>query len=191
MRQNFLVLKGVIQAIMNSQTHSFPIKIVIPQGYPFHPPKVYLDMSIPMSMLNSKTYLGSQNSIKMPYLTSWSFQNSQKKPSLTDMMGFLTAVITSDPPIDQGFKAAMMGGGLPSQQTAIPQPQQLGQQFNPYQQQPQYGGNMYQQPQQNYSLQPPPMPSLTTQVKPADLDSYSYEILTRIDNIANDYVEGA
>jgi len=117
MRQNFLVLKGPIQSTVNSQNYQFPIKIVIPQGFPFHAPRVYLDMSIPVHMLNSKSYLGQQNAIKMPYLQNWSSsQNSRQKPNLGDMMGFLTAVIASDPPVDQGFKAAMMGG-----QSAFPQ----------------------------------------------------------------------
>ena len=63
MRQNYLVLKGTIQATANMKTHQFPVKIVIPQGFPFHPPRIYLDMSIPVDMLKSKSYLGHQNSI--------------------------------------------------------------------------------------------------------------------------------
>lgn len=94
MRQNYIVLKGVVYTSVNSQHLNFPIKIVIPQGFPFHPPRVYLDMSITMQMLQSKSYLGQQNLFKMPYLTNWSSsQNSAKKPNLADMMGFLTAVI--------------------------------------------------------------------------------------------------
>lgn len=57
MRQNFLVTKGRIEAKVNNQAHQFPIKVVIPQGFPFKPPKVFLDMSITMHMLQSKTYL--------------------------------------------------------------------------------------------------------------------------------------
>ena len=37
----------------------------------------------------------------------------QQKPNLTDMMGYLQAVIASDPPIEQGIGAAMMGGYFP------------------------------------------------------------------------------
>jgi UEV domain len=58
MRQNFLVLKGRIESKVNAQAQQFPIKIVIPQGFPFRQPKVFLDMSISMQMLQSKPYLG-------------------------------------------------------------------------------------------------------------------------------------
>ena len=35
----------------------------------------------------------------------------QQKPNLADMMGYLVAVIASDPPIDQGLGANMMNTG--------------------------------------------------------------------------------
>jgi hypothetical protein len=83
-------------------------------------------MSIPMKMVQSKSYLGSQNSIILPYISSWSqSQGSTKKPNLADMMGFLQAVISSDPPVESGFNAAMMNGtgsGFFPPQQAIPQP---------------------------------------------------------------------
>ena len=39
----------------------------------------------------------------------------RQKPNLADMMGYLTAVIASDPPVEQGLGAAMMGTGFPPQ----------------------------------------------------------------------------
>jgi hypothetical protein len=71
LRQNYLVLKGAIVAIVNGQTNQFPIKMIIPQGFPYNPPRVYLDMSLPLSLVQSKDYLGNQNAIKIPYLTNW------------------------------------------------------------------------------------------------------------------------
>ena len=110
MLQNYLVLIGNVTSSVTGQASQFPIKIIVPQGFPFVPPKVYLDMKISDHMLQSKSYLGQQNAIQVPYLTSWrSSQGSRTKPTLVELMNFITAVISSDPPIDQGFKAAMMG----------------------------------------------------------------------------------
>lgn len=77
------------------------MKIVIPQGFPFHPPRVYLDMQIPMSLLKQKTYLGEMNAFKIPYLQNWtSSQSKQQRPNLTDLIGYLSAVMASDPPVE-------------------------------------------------------------------------------------------
>lgn len=93
-RQNFLVIKGLISANHMGINHSFPIKIVIPQGFPFHPPRVFLDKNIPVSLLSSKTYLGKMNSFTIPYLNNWTNQyNQRQKPTLNDMLGYLQAVI--------------------------------------------------------------------------------------------------
>jgi hypothetical protein len=67
-------------------------------------------MNISMQMLSSKHYLGHQNAITVPYLTQWkNSQAARTKPTLVELMNFITGVISSDPPIEQGFKAAMMG----------------------------------------------------------------------------------
>jgi len=50
------------------QNYNFPIKIVLPQGFPFHPPKVFLNMSLSVQMAKSKNYIGSQNLITIPYI---------------------------------------------------------------------------------------------------------------------------
>ena len=99
-----MVLKGPLPC----SSHNLPVKIVIPQGFPFHPPKVYLDMQIPIALLKTKTYLGDMNAIKIPYLHSWpSSQSMQQKPNLADMLGFIQAIMASDPPVEQGLNAAM------------------------------------------------------------------------------------
>ena len=117
------MLTGTVSSSEGGQSHTFPIKTIIPQGFPFVAPKVFLDMKISMQMLSSKPYLGQMNAITVPYLTSWkNSQNTRNKPTLVELMNFVAAVISSDPPVEQGFKAAMMGGG-----GAQPAP------FNPYQ----------------------------------------------------------
>jgi hypothetical protein len=93
-----------------------------------------------MKMVQSKPYLGVQNAIKLPYLSSWSqSQGSTKKPNLAELMGFLQAVISSDPPVESGYNAAMMNGTgsgfFPPQQTQ-PQPSPQA----PYGTQNAYGG---------------------------------------------------
>ena len=105
-----------------------------------------------MKMVHSKAYLGDQNAIKLPYLSSWSqSQGSTKKPNLAELMGFLQAVISSDPPVESGYNAAMMNGTgsgfFPPQQTQ-PQPSTQaaygvqnaygGYPFNPYGAPPQF-----------------------------------------------------
>jgi len=169
------VLTGTVTSTEGGQTHSFPIKTIIPQGFPFVAPKVFLDMKISMQMLSSKPYLGQMNAITVPYLASWKgSQGTRNKPTLVELMNFVAAVIASDPPIEQGFKAAMMGG-------APAQPQG----FSPYHNtQPQY------QAQTNpYGMPPPPKGSGA--LAPAEIDSYSFEVLTNIDTMANSYVEQA
>lgn len=78
MRQNYLVLKGTVSSTVNSQTHQFPVKIIVPQGFPFHPPRVYLDMPITTDMLKSKSYLGQSNAFKFPYLTNWTTSHNAR-----------------------------------------------------------------------------------------------------------------
>lgn len=34
----------------------------------------------------------------------------QQRPNLSDLIGFLQAVMASDPPVEQGLNAAMMSG---------------------------------------------------------------------------------
>lgn len=47
------------------------------------------------------------NSFTIPYLNNWTNQyNQRQKPTLNDMLGYLQAVIQSDPPVETGF-----GGG--------------------------------------------------------------------------------
>ncbi len=71
MRQNYLVLKGLIGIEDRGQQYYFPIKIVVPQGFPYNPPKVFLDMALKRNILDSKQYLGALNAIIIPYLLSW------------------------------------------------------------------------------------------------------------------------
>ena len=85
-------------------THSFPIKVVIPQGFPYHPPRVFLDMNIPVALLQSKPYLGSMNAISTAYLKNWTNSyNQRQKPSLIDMLGYVQGVIQADPPVETGY----------------------------------------------------------------------------------------
>ena len=122
MRQNYLVLKGMISVEDKGQKHYFPIKIVIPQGFPFHPPRVYLDMPLKKHILEQKSYLGQMNSVKIPYITNWTQNQTQvSKPKLDEMIGYLQAVLSSDPPIDTGLSGAMYGG-QPLVQSPVQQP---------------------------------------------------------------------
>jgi hypothetical protein len=51
------------------------------------------------------------NAFKIPYLVNWSnSQTMQQRPNLTDLIGYLQAVMASDPPVEQGINAAMMSG---------------------------------------------------------------------------------
>lgn len=107
--QNFLVLKGQINCQGPYSNNFFPVKIIIPQGFPFHPPKAFLDMQISIALLQKKTYLGQMNAFKIPYLLNWQTQ-SANKPNLVDLMGYITSILTHDPPIEEGIGAAMMSG---------------------------------------------------------------------------------
>lgn len=71
MQQNYLVLRGTVSSTVKMQTHDFPIKIIIPQGFPHMAPRVFLDKAISVQMLQSKSYLGQMNAFKIPYLTLW------------------------------------------------------------------------------------------------------------------------
>ena len=73
MTQNYLCLVGNLSTTdTRGQRNDYPIKIIIPQGFPFVAPKVFLNMSLKKSIIDMKSYLGSMNMFKIPYLTSWS-----------------------------------------------------------------------------------------------------------------------
>mmetsp|Transcript_46079 Transcript_46079/g.33862 ORF Transcript_46079/g.33862 Transcript_46079/m.33862 type:complete len:112 (-) Transcript_46079:81-416(-) len=81
-------------------------------------------MSLKKSILDSKGYLGQMNMFKIPYLSNWS-QNVRNvpRPNLVDMLGYIQALLSSDPPIEQP--------GLPNQGVQyVPQQKQQVQQVS-------------------------------------------------------------
>ena len=65
------------------------------------------------------------NLINIPYLQQWSSFSGRDPSNLTDMIGYMTAVMTQNPPIDTSpgamFTNAPGGGAFPQQQM-MPQP---------------------------------------------------------------------
>ncbi|CDW87918.1 tumor susceptibility gene 101 protein [Stylonychia lemnae] len=177
-RQNFIVLKGAVQCQASPQPfNTFPLKIVIPQGFPFHPPRVFLDMQISIKLLQSKTYLGQMNAFKIPYLNSWT-NSAQQKSNLVDLMGYIVGILTNDPPVEQGLNAAMMnnyGGSFPQQQVQ-PQPYQQQQQQQPYGQQNVAG--------QNYG-------AANYNFGGSQMTSQAEELLEKIDRYGGEYAANA
>lgn len=48
------------------------------------------------------------NAITIPYITNW--VNSRQQSNLSEMMSYVSGVIQSDPPMETGINAAIMGG---------------------------------------------------------------------------------
>ena len=84
---NLLILKGPIVIKQNSET--FPIKIILVNGFPFRPPKVYVDKSLSQSVVQSKQYLGQFNEVTIPYLRQW---NPGNNSSIRDLVQYIDSV---------------------------------------------------------------------------------------------------
>mmetsp|Transcript_25583 Transcript_25583/g.24875 ORF Transcript_25583/g.24875 Transcript_25583/m.24875 type:complete len:89 (+) Transcript_25583:320-586(+) len=68
-------------------------------------------MTLKKIIIDSKNYLGQMNMFKIPYLTSWSNNvRNVPRPNLCDLMGFIQALLSSDPPIEQGGLSGQLGG---------------------------------------------------------------------------------
>eukprot|EP00347_Sterkiella_histriomuscorum_P021654 403333228 len=186
-RQNYLVLKGTISCQSGGQNHNFPVKIILQQGFPFHPPRVFLDMQISLQLLQKKTYLGQMNAFKIPYLNNWQ-SSMQQKPNLTDLLGFISSILSSDPPVEQGLSAAMMGGqgqqNFPQQQVAQPMP------YNNYQQQ-QYQNNVGGSFQDQYNYGSAPISQSNSNPVPSSgiEENSNFELIEKIDKLSKRYTE--
>jgi ubiquitin-protein ligase len=90
---NLLILKGPLtcQAGM-----SFKMKVILPQNFPYRAPKAYIDETLEMEVIKSKTYIGQFNEISINYIKGWNMSN---QPNLKDMMQFIQSILMSDPPV--------------------------------------------------------------------------------------------
>lgn len=95
---NMLMFKGSI-VIAAQPGLSFRIKVVLVNGYPYRPPKVYLDQQLSQAIAAAKQWIGQFNEITIPYLQGW---NMNQNSNLRDLLQFLNSVIQSDPPIAGG-----------------------------------------------------------------------------------------
>ena len=73
-----------------------------------------------LSFIKSKSYLGAQNEVKIPYLTQWNMSN---RPNLKDLFTFLSSVISSDPPILEAIDASAIYRDSGKSDFPIAQPQ--------------------------------------------------------------------
>ena len=54
---------------------TFPLKVILVNGFPYKPPRVYVDKQLTQAVVHNKAYLGHQNEVTIPYLRQWSMGN--------------------------------------------------------------------------------------------------------------------
>jgi len=118
---------------------------VLPTGYPFTPPQVFLDIALHKNLIaQCSQYIGKMNLITIPYITNWGHHQSKQQSNLVEMLGYILSVMRQNPPVDnspgqmhtnaQSFPQQYQQQQFPQQQQQFPQQQQQ-MPMNPYAQQ--------------------------------------------------------
>jgi ESCRT-I complex subunit TSG101 len=153
--RNLLHLVGTIPMYYKGQKYNIPMKIYIPEMYPYHPPTCYVAPTSSMIIKPRHKYVDQNGLCYLPYLSKWNAKSS----NLYELVNQLSAVFGSDPPV---YERQTSTPKHYQQQPVYQQQQQpaqsswLQQSFMQYQP-VQYQTPMYQQPvyqQQPYMQQP-------------------------------------
>jgi hypothetical protein len=74
---------------------AMPVKVILVNGFPFRPPRAFIDKQMNPAVVHNKSYLGAQNEITIPYIKQW---NMATQSNLADLIRYIDSTFQSDPP---------------------------------------------------------------------------------------------
>ncbi|KAL0485618.1 vacuolar protein sorting protein VPS23 [Acrasis kona] len=119
-----LTLQGTIPMYYRNEKYNIPVKLFIPEMYPYHPPLSYVDPNESMIIKPRHPHVDSTGRCYLPYLSEWNAQKS----NLYELINHLSAVFGQEPPV---FQKSNVQTPPPPPTSTLPPSQYPSPQYNP------------------------------------------------------------